>query len=314
MSDLSTRISNLSPEKRKLLDLLARKEDMQIPDQQDSKPPTGLKQESLLFPPDKEGLPEKDEVRNFYNSVSNQLNDSPFGEHSIFLNYGYVPNNNPQYSQVRLPDICMNKNPTSLVLEVIGDCVLHPEHEVLDIGCGRGGTVSVFRRFFNVRKVTGVDLSPNAILFCRKVHTYPETYFMEGDAENLPFEDQSFDIVTNIESSHTYGDITAFYNEVYRVLKLGGYFLYTDLISCEDIEKYQNILQGLGFAIERKQNITSNVLMSCDDIADTHSGAYSGKNDPGFLENFLAMPDSPVYNKMRNGKSEYLLYKFHKKA
>ncbi|MCP4347293.1 MAG: class I SAM-dependent methyltransferase [Desulfobacterales bacterium] len=314
MSDLSTRISNLSPEKRKLLELLAGKEDVQPLDQQENKPPAGLKQERLLFPSKKEGLPKKDEVKDFYNSVSSQLNASPFGEHSIFLNYGYVPNNNPQYSQVRLPDIYMNKNPTRLVLEVIGDCMLHPEHEVLDIGCGRGGTVSVFRKFFNVRKVTGVDLSPNAILFCRKVHTCPETYFMEGDAENLSFEDQSFNIVTNIESSHTYGDITAFYNEVYRVLKPGGYFLYTDLISCEDIEKYLNILQGLGFAVERKQDITSNVLLSCDDIANTHSRAYSENNDSELIENFLAMPDSPVYNEMKNGNSEYLLFKLHKKA
>ena len=52
---------------------------------------------------------------------------------------------------------------------------------------------------------------------------------MRGDAENLPFPDQSFDAVINIESSHCYPRFPRFLAEVARVLRPGGHFLYADL-------------------------------------------------------------------------------------
>ena len=40
--------------------------------------------------------------------------------------------------------------------------------------------------------------------------------FVEGNAENLPFDDESFDLVYNVESSHCYGDMGAFIEQVHR--------------------------------------------------------------------------------------------------
>ncbi len=309
MNDLNARIANLSPEKRKLLELLRQKQGQQNSDNPSEE---DVIRENLFSFEDGE-LPEKGEVKSFYDALNSQLSTSQFGEYSFFLNYGYVPNSNPQFSQVRLPDVYLNKNSTRLVLEVIGDCELGPDTEVLDVGCGRGGTVYVFRKFFNVGRVTGGDLSSNAVRFCQKVHTYPDTFFKEADAENLPFEDQSFDIVTNLESSHTYGDLFAFYKEVWRVLRPGGNFLYTDLIPDERIGEYQEFLENLGFVTEHTIDITSNVLLSCDEMANVHSKAFTKENDSDIMANFLAVPNSPVYNEMKNGKTRYLLFRFHKK-
>ena len=47
---------------------------------------------------------------------------------------------------------------------------------------------------------TGLDLNPAGIALCRKRHNLPSLDFVRGDAENLPFPDQSFDAVINIES------------------------------------------------------------------------------------------------------------------
>ena len=52
--------------------------------------------------------------------------------------------------------------------------------------------------------------------------------FVVGDAEHLPFPDASFDAVVNVESSHCYGHIEKFFAEAARVLRPGGWFLYTD--------------------------------------------------------------------------------------
>lgn len=76
-----------------------------------------------------------------------QLNASPFGPFSFFLNYGYVPGLNPQYSCVQLPERMLNKNSVLLVLEVLEDCVTAASR-VLDVGCGRGGTLFVITQFF----------------------------------------------------------------------------------------------------------------------------------------------------------------------
>jgi Methyltransferase domain len=48
----------------------------------------------------------------------------------------------------------------------------------------------------------GTDLNPNGIAFCQKRHDLPGLDFVHGNAEDLPFDDQSFDAVLNVEASH----------------------------------------------------------------------------------------------------------------
>ena len=77
--------------------------------------------------------------------------------------------------------------------------------------------------------VTAVDFSQKAVQLANKLHDHiPNLKFVCGDAENLPFDDNTFDAVINVESSHCYGDMVAFLQEVKRVLKSGGKFSWTD--------------------------------------------------------------------------------------
>ena len=171
----------------------------------------------------------KREYRRVYNAVSEQLDSSPVGKHARFCNFGYTPTASPQYSQVALPENILNRHTIRLVLEVIGDCPL-ADCRVLDVGCGRGGTVWVMATYYTPRQVVGLDLSAAAITFCRRSRVSDRNAFLEGDAENLPFQPGSFDVVSNVESSHSYPNLRSFYQEVSRVLKVGGYFLYTDSV------------------------------------------------------------------------------------
>ena len=52
--------------------------------------------------------------------------------------------------------------------------------------------------------------------------------FVQGDSEALPFPNGSFDVVINVESSHTYPHFDRFAAEVWRVLRTNGTFLITD--------------------------------------------------------------------------------------
>jgi ubiquinone/menaquinone biosynthesis C-methylase UbiE len=99
---------------------------------------------------------------------------------------------------------------------------------VLEVGCGHGGGASYVMRNLGSTSYTGLDLNPAGIAFCRKKHNLPGLEFVRGDAENLPFPDQSFDAVINIESSHCYPRFSCFLAEVARVLRPGGHFLYAD--------------------------------------------------------------------------------------
>jgi ubiquinone/menaquinone biosynthesis C-methylase UbiE len=115
--------------------------------------------------------------------------------------------------------------------------------EVLEVGSGRGGGASYLARYHRPAKITGADFSPQAVALCRKRHAaVPNLAFTVGDAERLPFPDASCDVVVNVESSHCYGQIEKFFAEVARVLRPGGYFLYTDFRPAAEVPAWHAAL------------------------------------------------------------------------
>jgi phthiocerol/phenolphthiocerol synthesis type-I polyketide synthase E len=331
MSELSKRIAELSPEKRKLFEQLVKEKVSPssgseiIPEHAASVSLRGANESAGRLPQDRfrsQGSPgafqfdsfadaAKTDSKRFFDELSEQLDSTVVGQFSYFLNYGYFPNLNPQYAKVQLPGHYINKNSVKLVLEVIGDCVL-TDCRVLDVGCGRGGTAYVIHQFLDAKTITGIDLSSSAISFCKAHHRYPGVNFQEGDAEKLPFEDESFEVVTNIESSSCYPNIHAFYSEVCRVLTPGGYFLYTDVLPVERMNDSLIYLKSTGFLVERDRDITTNVLLSCDGIALTRMQAFNHRNDPQLMRDFLGAPGSQFYEEMKQGRWTYRILKLKK--
>ena len=78
------------------------------------------------------------------------------------------------------------------------------------------------------RSYTGLDYNPDGVAYCTEHHKLPGLNFMHGNAEDLPFPDNSFDAVVNVEASHAYPTLSKFLSEVARVLKPGGNLLYAD--------------------------------------------------------------------------------------
>jgi len=241
---------------------------------------------------------EKGHTRQFYDSVSAELNASAYGPFSFFLNYGYASDSSPEFAAVELPQHCLNRNSVKLVLEVVGDCAL-AGRTVLDAGCGRGGTAVVLDTFFHPRRIAALDLSSAAIRWCAATHRGPRFAFVEGDAEYLPFRAGEFDAVTNIESSHLYPDVPSFFGEVFRALKPGGYFLYADLAPAGRMREHVVRLRALGFEILRERDITGNVLLSSDQIAAARAEAYRARAGDDTVPNFLAAPGSHTYEELR---------------
>ena len=122
---------------------------------------------------------------------------------------------------------------------------------ILDVGCGAG--------FFSVLlakegyQVTGVDLTPDMVENARILASEEKTAceFLVMDAENLRFEDESFDVVISRNLTWTLPDVKRAYREWVRVLKKGGTLLnfdanyglsdFTDLSELPDNHAHQEV-------------------------------------------------------------------------
>ncbi|MGB9697201.1 MAG: class I SAM-dependent methyltransferase [Ignavibacteria bacterium] len=87
---------------------------------------------------------------------------------------------------------------------------------VLDVGCGSGLFAEEF--FKRGLKVTGIDLNPDMIEVAWQY--LPEGNFYVGEAENLPFEDNSFDMVFFGVVLHEVNDYLKSLSEAYRICKI----------------------------------------------------------------------------------------------
>jgi len=107
-------------------------------------------------------------------------------------------------------------------LAPLAAAVLHVDRapeRILDVGCGTGeGTLFLAREFPQAR-VRGVDLAEEMIRAAvAKVGLDPEgrIAFKLGDASHLPFPDESFDLVAQL-------NMPPFFAEIARVLRPGGH-------------------------------------------------------------------------------------------
>jgi demethylmenaquinone methyltransferase/2-methoxy-6-polyprenyl-1,4-benzoquinol methylase len=81
------------------------------------------------------------------------------------------------------------------------------------------------------QNVTGLDASPLSLKRAR--NNVPQAQYVEGFAENMPFGDNSFDLVHTSAALHEMNpeQLQQILNEVYRVLKPGGIFTLVDFHS-----------------------------------------------------------------------------------
>lgn len=163
----------------------------------------------------------KEKVSKMYESINGQLDSKVFGKYSTFLNYGYLANENKQYSSIELPKNLLSKNSVKLILEVIGDCSIK-DCEILDVGCVRGGNAYTINQYFTVKKIVGIDISSSAISFCKQNFESDKLQFIEGDAEKLPFENGLFDVIMNIDSSQHYPNIFRYLIFILRYIEFWG--------------------------------------------------------------------------------------------
>tara|TARA_B100000953_G_scaffold192686_1_gene158676 strand:- start:131 stop:730 length:600 start_codon:yes stop_codon:yes gene_type:complete len=137
-----------------------------------------------------------------------------------FMNYGYKDN--------KELSLLKEDEPNRLFIQLynmnIRDVDLKGK-EVVEVGSGRGGGASWIAKAYNPKRLIAFDFSKDAVGLANNWYQSQENLSFEvGNAEDLPLENNSKDIIYNVESSHCYGNVEAFVKEVYRSLKAGGNF------------------------------------------------------------------------------------------
>ncbi len=106
--------------------------------------------------------------------------------------------------------------------------------EALEIGCGVGFLSAYLNEKYGM-KVTGTDVDPEQIELARKHHEENEHLrFLEADATKLPFEDTEFDMVLSFKVLHHIGSWDRALEEIHRVLRPKGYYVFND-IACSNM-------------------------------------------------------------------------------
>ncbi len=177
-----------------------------------------------------------------------------------FMNYGYEPESGsapiPLDSEHEADRLCIQ-----LYEQVVGKVDLEGR-DVLEVGSGRGGGARYLALAHRPTSYTGVDFSKGAIKLCRRTHgEVANLAFLTGDAEDLPLDEASCDVVINVESSHCYGNIDKFFREVTRVLRPNGYFAYADFRSADEMKELAVTLAALpGYRLFESVDITAKVV------------------------------------------------------
>ena len=180
---------------------------------------------------------------------------------------------------------------------------------VLEVGSGRGGGASYIARYHKPNKIYGIDLSPNAVKLSNESHKQDNLEFLVGDSENIPFENNFFDVVINVESSHCYPSIPKFINEVSRVLKKNGKFLYCDFVIDTNITDHLSKLKHSELISNDYIDITKNIIKASDIMTQQRKELLKSVKSnflKRILESFAAIKGSKIYNSFVDGHYKYI--------
>jgi ubiquinone/menaquinone biosynthesis C-methylase UbiE len=250
-------------------------------------------------------------LRRWYEFISRLDQD----EQMLFMNYGYVSLDSNHKPLELLPQDEKNRYFIQLYHHVASATSWNGV-DALEVGSGRGGGASFMMRYLQPNSLRGADLTANATSFCHRYHSIKGLSFMRGDAESLPFADDSFDVVINVESSHCYPHFGQFLSEVTRVLKPNGHFLYADFRNQPQLESWRQQLHDMRLELLKEENITPNVLLSLDMDHDRKQKLidyYVPKNIRDPFYDFAGMKGSIIYRAFETGAKEYWRFAFCKR-
>ncbi|WP_370402690.1 class I SAM-dependent methyltransferase [Sulfitobacter sp. JB4-11] len=156
-----------------------------------------------------------DRIRRFYAMHLAHEGESEIFRGTEFWNWGYWTQSTSSQNEA-----CEN------LLELLLSFIPEKSGRILDVACGKGATTRHLLRYFAPENVTGINISPEQIAACKE--RLPEVNFQEMDAADLEFGDGEIDNIICVEAMCHFNTRADFLREALRVLKPGGYLVFSD--------------------------------------------------------------------------------------
>ena len=108
------------------------------------------------------------------------------------------------------------------------ECIKDNPQNILEIACGTGRvTRNIMNKMISNSKLVATDINPDMMALAKQRAHAPNVTWLQADAQQLPFEDATFDCVICQFAIMFFPDKQKAFNEVFRVLKSGGQFLFS---------------------------------------------------------------------------------------
>ncbi len=242
------------------------------------------------------------EMRRVYDAYNDAVEASGFGRWMRFGNLGYAP----VAGLVDEAEIAVSpRQPFAesarMVVEMLGSTPL-AGRDLLDIGCGRGGSLAFLSHKTGLARIVGYDLCESSVFNGARLGV-GRAQVLVADAQDVPFRDESFDVVLNVESALHYPRIESFFAEVRRVLRPDGVLCWSDLLHVDAAGPLLDLVRASGFAVTATRDITRNVAAAL--AARSRAGAFPGAVDGIDLERFSRVEEFAAG--LSAGRYTYLL-------
>jgi ubiquinone/menaquinone biosynthesis C-methylase UbiE len=176
----------------------------------------------------------------------------------------------PTGRQGRLVAALMNQEHKALTSWGLKHVDIGSDFVILDVGCGGGKTVSRLAQRTIHGKVFGIDYSPDMVQYSKEVNkkflAQNRAEIVEASVEKMIFPDNSFDLVTAIETYYFWSSLPDAFQEIKRVLKPEGTLLMVNEmvkdgmyevkhaklikkthVHLVQLDEIKNVLQSVGF-------------------------------------------------------------------
>lgn len=181
----------------------------------------------------------------------------------------------------------MNKEHYDLTSWGLSHVTIKPDYTVLDVGCGGGKTINRLAEMAPMGKVYGIDYSPDMVTYAKKINKKliekNKVEIKETSVDNTGLPNNTFDLVTAVETYYFWPSLPDAFKEVHRILKLNGALLMVNEMIKDGVYEVENaaliekvhvrlfrleelrgMLEAAGFRVEvfRKEGTASNALVA----------------------------------------------------